>query len=181
MSNEIILFGINPFSKLAEFYLAKEGFKVTEYAVDRIHVERARNIEKEKNIVPFNEDLVKLKKSIFIPIMHNHFVKENDRIEKYTQAKSWGLKFVRCIHESSQISGDVGENCLIMENVVSQPFTNIGNNCILYPGVVVCHNSNIEDHCFIHHNVSIGSFSNVSGGSCLKAESSVASNTDYYS
>ena len=44
---------------------------------------------------------------------------------------------------------EIGDNCLILENVVVQPFARIGNDVTICASSVVGHHTVIKDHAFV--------------------------------
>ena len=73
---------------------------------------------------------------------------------------------------------EIGENCLILENNVLQPFVTIGNNVILWSGNHIGHRSRIEDHVFITSHVVISGFCKIGRHSYIGVNSSIANNVD---
>lgn len=61
---------------------------------------------------------------------------------------------------------EIGENCLIFENNVLQPFVKIGDNVTLWSGNHIGHHSTIRDNVFIASHVVISGFVDV-GESCF--------------
>lgn len=139
----IILFGTGPVSQVAEFYL-KEEYNIIANTLDKEYIDLAQS---NREVLPFDENLKKLDAKIFIPIS---YVRCNTvRAKKYEQAKQWGLKFVSYIHPTAKVSGKVGENCMILEDVIVQPYTTLGDNCIIWCHCHIGHHNHIGDHNYI--------------------------------
>lgn len=60
----------------------------------------------------------------------------------------------------------IGENCLIFENNVLQPFVTIGDNVTLWSGNHIGHHSTIRDNVFIASHVVVSGFVDI-GDSCF--------------
>lgn len=60
----------------------------------------------------------------------------------------------------------IGENCLIFENNVLQPFVTIGDNVTLWSGNHIGHHSTIRDNVFIASHVVVSGFVDI-GESCF--------------
>jgi sugar O-acyltransferase (sialic acid O-acetyltransferase NeuD family) len=60
----------------------------------------------------------------------------------------------------------IGENCLIFENNVLQPFVTIGHNVTLWSGNHIGHHSTIRDNVFIASHVVVSGFVDI-GESCF--------------
>ena len=80
------------------------------------------------------------------------------RASKYHAAKQKGYNLVSYVSSKSNIIGNItcGDNCLILENQVIQPYVKIGNNVWIWGGVLVGHHSVIGDHCWLTSEASIG-------------------------
>ena len=71
--------------------------------------------------------------------------------------KKRGYRFANFVSQKSNIFNDnnIGENCMILENNVIQPFVKIGNNVTIWSGNHIGHHSVIEDNTFISSHVVI--------------------------
>lgn len=88
------------------------------------------------------------------------------RKDRYLEGKERGYDFASFIHPDCHIySNSIGENCLILERNILQPFTTIGNNCIIWSGSHIGHHATVGDHVFISSQVAIGG-STVIGDLC---------------
>jgi sugar O-acyltransferase (sialic acid O-acetyltransferase NeuD family) len=81
------------------------------------------------------------------------------RKSRYLLIKSMGYAFVNYISSRALIANNVeiGENVLIYEGTIVQPFVKIGNNNIIRSGVNLGHHCQIHDHCFVSAEVAVGS------------------------
>lgn len=61
----------------------------------------------------------------------------------------------------------MGENCLVAEMNVLQPFVALGDNVFLHSGNVIGHRTVIEDHVFVSSHVAVGGFCRIGAGSFL--------------
>ncbi len=43
----------------------------------------------------------------------------------------------------------IGENCMVFEGCIVQPFARVGENCIIRAGAVLSHDVEVGDHCFV--------------------------------
>ncbi len=79
------------------------------------------------------------------------------RAEKYVEAKQLGYELVTYVHSKATVWRDliIGDNCIVMENTVIQPFAEVGNNVTLGPGSSVGHHSIIKDHCLLASHVDV--------------------------
>jgi acetyltransferase-like isoleucine patch superfamily enzyme len=88
------------------------------------------------------------------------------RRDRYLEGKARGYGFARFIHPDCNVyTEEIGENCVILERNIIQPFARIGNNCILWSGNHIGHHVTIGDHVFIASQVGIAG-SSVIGDGC---------------
>lgn len=80
------------------------------------------------------------------------------RRDRYERARSLGFEFLTWVSSRASTWPDLvlGENCLVYEGAVVQPFTRIGDNVIVRSGAHLSHHNVIEDHCFIAAGATLG-------------------------
>jgi len=100
---------------------------------------------------------------LIIPL-GNHSI-NGIRREKFEEFRRRGYSYARYVSSRSTVweGCRVGENVIIYEGAVIQPFTTIGENCIIRSNVVVAHHSRVADHVFLANGV-------VTGGKCTIQE-----------
>ena len=100
-------------------------------------------------------------KKIVISIGNNKI-----REKVYKQAKQIGYDFPNVICDSAYISpcAQVGEGCVILNNVVIQNGARIGNAIVLNPGVEAHHDSVIGSFCCIYTNSVIRTYAEIVDG-----------------
>jgi sugar O-acyltransferase (sialic acid O-acetyltransferase NeuD family) len=159
---KVVIFGNTGWADVVYYYLKHDSqHEVVGFTVDESHLkaESFNNLP----VVPY-EMLEKYyspnEYKLFIPISYKNVNKL--RAEKYWNAKQRGYSFISYISSRNTYYGTtVGENCLILENNVIQPFVFIGNNCILASGNQLGHHCVINDHCFLASNVVLGGGVNI--------------------
>jgi sugar O-acyltransferase (sialic acid O-acetyltransferase NeuD family) len=67
-----------------------------------------------------------------------------------------------------------GENCIVFDGVIVEPFARIGENCILRAGAVLSHDVELGDHCFVAPRASIGGRAMVGDHCVVGAGSTIA-------
>ncbi|MEM0921459.1 MAG: acetyltransferase [Pseudomonadota bacterium] len=88
------------------------------------------------------------------------------RRDRYLEGKARGYSFTSFLHPDCHYYGEsIGENCVILERNIIQPFAKIGNNCILWSGNHIGHHVTIGDHVFISSQVGVAG-STVIGDEC---------------
>jgi sugar O-acyltransferase (sialic acid O-acetyltransferase NeuD family) len=90
------------------------------------------------------------------------------RKARYLEGKRRKYQFASFIHPHSHIyTTDIGENCLILEANIIQPYARIGNNVIMWSGNHIGHHCVIGDHCFITSQVGIAGATRIGEGCFL--------------
>jgi sugar O-acyltransferase (sialic acid O-acetyltransferase NeuD family) len=154
---KVVIFGNTGWAEAVNFYLQHDSeHEIVGFTVDEDHIkaESFCNLP----VVPY-QTLEKYyspqEYKLLIPISYKKV--NRLRTEKYHNAKQRGYSFISYISSRTIYYGTpVGENCLILENNVIQPFTVIGNNCIIANGNQIGHHSVINDHCFLSADVVLG-------------------------
>jgi sugar O-acyltransferase (sialic acid O-acetyltransferase NeuD family) len=77
---------------------------------------------------------------------------------RYENAKARGYACVSYVSSRALVWPNllIGENTMIAENSVIQPFARIGNNCIVRSSVHISHHAQVADHSFIAAGVTTG-------------------------
>jgi len=121
-------------------------------------------------VVPFEKIEIQFppdKYEIFIAISYEN----NNMLRKkiFEEVKQKNYFLASYISPESNIDDDisVGENCLILESNVIQPFASIGNNVFIWGNVSVGHHSVIKDHCWLTPGSSIGGNTTLGSGTFL--------------
>jgi sugar O-acyltransferase (sialic acid O-acetyltransferase NeuD family) len=95
------------------------------------------------------------------------------RRARYEAIKGMGYQFINYISSRAMVAANVqiGENVLIYEGAIVQPFVKIGNNNIIRSGVNLGHHVRVKDHCFIAAEVTVGS------RTCIGSQTYIGLNT----
>jgi sugar O-acyltransferase (sialic acid O-acetyltransferase NeuD family) len=154
---KVIIFGDGQMAEIAHVYLTHDSpYDIAAFCVDKdfIHRNQFRGLP----VVPFESITTTHPPSgysMFVPIGAKKMNKL--RTDKYCQAKLKGYELISYISSKALVSTEtkIGENCLILENNVIQPFVTIGNNVVLWSGNHIGHHTKIMDNCFIASHVVI--------------------------
>lgn len=164
---DIIVFGVGQIAEILHYYLENDSCdKVTAFTVDKDYIKE--NTFKNLPVVPF-EEIEKIyppdKYKMLLPISYKNVNKVRE--EKYKVAKSKGYSLINYISSKAvHFNTAFGDNTIIMENNVIQPYVHIGNNVILWSGNHIGHHTRIEDNCFLASHVVV-SGSVVVGENCF--------------
>ncbi len=157
---DIVLFGSGQFAEVAVAYLERDtDYNVVAFCLDKDFIESPTF--QGKPVVAFESleeyyppDSIEL----FIPLSYKKMNKHREA--RYLDAKSRGYRFITYISPHARIHSHtkIGENCMILDDNVIQPYVEIGNNCILWSGNHIGHHTRIRDNVFIaSHAVVSGS------------------------
>lgn len=156
----VVIFGIGELAQLARFYFVHDGEReVAGFVVDARY--RTANTFDGLPLVA-TADLT----TVFPPADHDLFVAigysalNSLRAARCAEARALGYALASHVSSRASIWHDleIGDNCLLMEGNVIQPFVRIGNGVIMFASSVVSHHAQIGDYCFI------GSEATLSGG-----------------
>jgi len=175
---KVIIFGIGQFSETISVYLEQDDrYDIIGYTVDKSHIQEAKTI-KGRPVVPWEEleqqfnprDVLLLG-----PISYRNA--NRFRKQRFLEGKKRGFSFLTYIHPDSHIYTEhIGENCIILERNIIQPFARIGDNVIIWSANHIGHHSVIEDHCFIAGMVGVAGNSHIGEGTFLGGQSGVGDN-----
>jgi sugar O-acyltransferase (sialic acid O-acetyltransferase NeuD family) len=178
----VVIFGDKRFAQLAHFCLLHDSpCKVVGFAVDAAW--RKADTFEGLPLVDFETLERKYppgEVKLLIPL---GFQKLNGaRRERYESAKARGYGFASYVSSRASVwpGLPVGENCLIYEHAIVQPFTTIGDNVTVRSGAHVSHHCRVESHAFIcaeaaiAGGVQIGEQSVVGVGAVLKDDLKIA-------
>jgi sugar O-acyltransferase (sialic acid O-acetyltransferase NeuD family) len=153
---KLIVYGTGQIAEVAEFYFRTD----TAYQIEGF-TNAGEFIKQEKfnrmPVVPF-EGLEKThppsEYEVFIALGYSRT--NQVRQSRFLQAKQKGYACATYVSSRAVYYGTpVGQNCLLLENNVIQPFVRIGSNVTLWSGNHIGHHSSIGDHCFISSQVVI--------------------------
>lgn len=157
-TNDVVLFGMDSFASLAWFCLTHDSrYRVVAFTVDAAFLRAA--LHHGLPVVPFEELAAHYPPGqvrLLTPLGYHAI--NGVRRARYEQAKAWGYGFVSYVSSRASTWPDlqVGENCLIYEHAIIQPFARIGNNVIIRSGAHVSHHCQIADHAFVAAGATFG-------------------------
>lgn len=147
----VVIFGTGEFAECVYFYLTNDSnYEIAAFTADREGI--CKDTFLEFPVIPFDEV-----QSAFPPDKYDMFIAvgyqnlSSIRTKKFAEAKEKGYKLVSYICSSSTVWKDlkIGENCLIIENNIIQPFVVIEDNVIIWGGNLIAHGAHISKNCFI--------------------------------
>lgn len=154
----VIIFGNLASASLARFVLEHDSpYRVKAFTVDTAYCKG--NSFEGLPLVPF-EQLEMFYKTdevrLLIPMGHQRI--NSVRRERFESARARGYNFVSYV--SSRASTwpgiSIGENVLVYEHAILQPFSSIGDNTIIRSGAHISHHCEVSSHAFIAAEVAMG-------------------------
>ncbi|OYU75257.1 MAG: transferase, partial [Alphaproteobacteria bacterium PA3] len=81
------------------------------------------------------------------------------RKARYDNAKARGYTMASYVSSRASVWPDlvVGDNVLIYEHAIIQPYARLGSNCIIRSGAHVSHHCQVADHAFVSAEVAMAS------------------------
>lgn len=158
MSN-IVIFGTGDVAKLVHFYFTNDSeHRVVAFTVDA-HFRKSDSFldlplvdfESLPDSYPPGDNLMFVALGYAGVNAVRAAVYHKAREAGYTLA-SYISSHCTCFDRSA-----IGENCLVLENNVIQPFSSIGDNVFLWSANVIGHHARIDDHCFVAGHAVIAS------------------------
>ena len=147
----IIIFGIGELAQLACVYFTNDSDrKVAGFTVDREYAKGGYCMNLP--IIPFDEVATRFPPAEYDMFVAIGYARLNAaRADKCKAAKELGYQLASYVSSRSSVWPDlkVGENCLVMEGTLLQPFVTLGSNAIVWCGSLISHHVEIGDDCFI--------------------------------
>ena len=99
------------------------------------------------------------------------------RAEVVAAGRAKGYRFVSYVSSRALTwPGFVaGENCMIFDGAIVEPYVRIGENCIVRAGAMLAHDAQLGDHCFVAPRALIGGAASI-GANCFVGASSTVTN-----
>ena len=173
---KMLIFGTGALARLAYIQFSdEEQYEVVAFTVNEEYLDGGEFFDLE--IVPFEKIEQLYPPSSFAMFVAVGSKKANKaRAQIYNHCKAKGYEMVSCL--SAKVNRfkyvKTGDNCLIMPNVIVQPFAEIGNNVIVWSGSYIGYQSRLNDHSYvaaaavISGNVDIGEYCFVGANATVK-------------
>ena len=149
--SKVVIFGSKGWAQYLHYILTHDSdHQVVGFTVDDDYLEETSLFGLP--IVPFSQVPSVFPPAEFKMLVGLSYQKMNQlREAKYHEAKAKGYELISFVASTAQVVPDVaiGDNSLILENCVVQPFARIGNNVSVCSSSVIGHHSILEDHAFV--------------------------------
>ena len=180
---KVVIFGTGTLARLAYIHFSEEGqYEVIAFTVNKEYLVDSDDVFGLK-VVPF-EKIEQLYPpdsfAIFVAIGTKKANKARAQI--YNDCKAMGYELASCLNTKvNQLKFvKTGDNCLLMPNVIVQPFAEIGNDVIVWSGSYIGYQSRLRDHSYIaaaaviSGNVDVGEYCFVGANATIKDRLTIA-------
>lgn len=154
----VVIFGNLRSASLAWYCLLHDSaYRVAGFTVDAAYI-TSQQFE-GLPLVPFEALQVHYPPTdyrLLIPMGYQHI--NGVRRARYEQARQRGYTLPSYVSSRASVWPDlkIGDNVLIYEHAIIQPFARIGSNCIIRSGAHISHHCEVADHAFIAAEVAMG-------------------------
>jgi sugar O-acyltransferase (sialic acid O-acetyltransferase NeuD family) len=171
----LVLFGVGAVARIAEYLWRNDSSReVVACTVDREYL--PDGLRFGLPVVPFDEITSRYPPGDFDLFVAVGYSRMNRfRAERFQQAKDLGYDLPSYVSSRATTWPDLvlGENCLVMEDVLLQPFVSIGDDVILWSACHVGHESTIGDHCFVSSHAVVSGLVTVEPNCFLGSNSTI--------
>lgn len=154
---DVVVYGTGDVARLVHAFLTHDSpHRVVAFCLDRDRITESRFLDLP--LVAFDTVTDRYPPATTQMMIAVGFQRVNEvRAEKFHQAKEMGYHLARYVSSSATVWRDVpmGENCIVMERNVIQPFARIGDDVILGPANSIGHHVEIGDHAFLASQVDL--------------------------
>lgn len=152
----VVIFGAGQFAEFMSVYIQQDTQdNIVAYTVDRDFCTKATF--NGLPLVPW-EDLEAHYPPDEVQVLGPISYRDANRFrrDRFNEGKKRGYSFYTFIHPSCHIyTTNIGENVILLENNIVQPFSKIGHNCMLGSNNHIGHHSTLKAHGFLCGRVSI--------------------------
>lgn len=164
---KLIIFGVTEVAKLLHFYIERDkAFNVVAFTLDSSY--RKLDTFNDLPLVDFEgiEDKYSPEDhEVFVAIGPSSMNKL--RATKLEEVRSKGYNIATYISSNAICHSDVGENCLLADGVIVNPFSKVGDNNFFWERAMVAHDSEIGDNCYFSPNSVVSSYCKVGNNSFI--------------
>lgn len=158
IKTQVVVFGCQSFSDNAAYLLSNDAnHRVVGHVVDAAYLPDENSFSRQ--VVSFerlSEAFPAANHSLIVPLGWKH--SNQLRQEKCGSGKKLGYSLLSYVSSRASIwpNTPIGENVLIFEGVIIQPFVQLGDNIIIRSGANIGHHSVVQSNVFIASGVVTG-------------------------
>lgn len=156
---DLVIFGTGKVADAVYRYIAYDrAYEVVGFTCDAAHLPETRRFH-GLEAVPFEavERIFPPERYAMLVAVGYHRL-NGLRAAKFAEAKAKGYRLASYV-SSRAFAGDwleMGENCIVLDNVGIEPGAKIGSNVALWSNVTIGHHATVEDHCWIAAHAVLG-------------------------
>jgi acetyltransferase-like isoleucine patch superfamily enzyme len=176
---DIVIFGTASISEVAKFYIEKYSeHRIVGFTVDRAYWKAESFLGLP--VVPWDAIEQRFPPTAVKLLGPLSYQRLNElRRDRHVEGKARGYGFATFVHPGSHVeTSDIGENCLILENNVIQPFVQIGDGVIIWTGCFIGYRSTLGDYCFLSAQAGLGDYVKLGKRSFLAGRAAVESRVE---
>ena len=181
----VVIFGNMASASTSKYYLDNDSdHAVIGFTVDKENIISPKH--EGLDVIPFENILNEYppqEVSILFPVGYSTHDPRGTNVfrrNRYECIKSMGYEFINYISSKAIVASNVviGDNVLIYEGAIIQPFVQIGSNVIIRSGSNIGHHCNIGSHTFIASEVTIGGKTNLDSEIFIGLNSTVSNSVN---
>ncbi len=174
---DVVIFGLDPMSELASYLLTHDSphrpvaFTVHERFISKpalggLPVLRFEDIER---VCPPDRC------AMLAPLGWRRMGEMRADVVRAGKAK--GYRFISYVASRALTWPDfnAGENSMVHDGAMVQPFAHLGDNCKIAPSVVLSHHVRVGDHCFVATGATVGGRAEIGSNCVLGMNSTIVS------
>jgi sugar O-acyltransferase (sialic acid O-acetyltransferase NeuD family) len=183
---ELVIFGTGKVADTLYRYIAHDrAYEVVGFACDAAHLPETRRFH-GLDVVPFDRVERRFPPNRCAMLMAIGYHRLNAlRATKFAEAKAKGYRLASYVSARAFAGNwlEMGENCIVLDNVGIEPGARLGDNVALWSNVTIGHHARVEDHCWLaaHSvlggNAALGARSFVGLGATIGHEVSVGADS----
>lgn len=148
----LIIFGTARLSSLAWYAYAHDSrHEVAGFVIDAAHRDGLDRLH-DLPVVDFERAAERFPPDRYLMSVPLGWTGMNGlRRARYLAAREAGYRFASYVSSRAIVCADLqlGENCMIHDGAIVQPFVRIGDNCIVRSGAHISHHCSIGSHAFV--------------------------------
>lgn len=151
-----VIFGLTDLADVLFYELNKTGVEIDCFCVNQKYI--YEKFHMGKPVVAYEElrDFFESAEQIGIYLCVGYHSMNQIRERVYRKIKEEGYKILSFIHSSAIVeTKQMGEGCIVLEQVLIGPYTKVGVANIFYPKAMVSHHSIIGDYNFFAISASV--------------------------
>lgn len=152
----LLIFGAGKIAHAISFYFNRDSdYKIEAYVLDDAFASEENFLGKPIiGLSKLAEKYSPNEYAVFVAVGYQGMNKL--RRSKYEHLKSLGYSFAS--YKSPYVHGEytIGENTIVMDGAIIQPYATFGNDVYVWGGAMVGHHARIQDHCWLTGGCLIG-------------------------